>query len=179
MHMRARAATRSDAEVLHELRRRSILQLAPTSMSVARAREWANKGSVEFMRQRLEEVEAWVAEEHGEILGWVAVRGDYLDALYVEPARSGQRIGTFLLRLAEEELRRRGIEIVRVDASWNSEGFYLRHDYEFIGPRPPDDARPMRRRLGAEPTATTTSSRIAPRDAHRAESHRRSAGLSR
>jgi hypothetical protein len=71
MQMRARAATRADAEVLHELRRRSILQLAPTSMSVARAREWANKGSVASMRRRLEEVEAWVAEEHGEILGWL------------------------------------------------------------------------------------------------------------
>jgi GNAT superfamily N-acetyltransferase len=109
MQMTSRAATRSDAEVLHALRCRSILQLAPTSMSVARVKEWANKGSVESMRRRLEETDAWVAEEHGEILGWVAVRSDYLDALYVEPARAGQRIGAFLLQLAEEELRQRGL----------------------------------------------------------------------
>lgn len=153
MQMKSRAATPSDAEVLHDLRRRSILQLAPTSMSVARVKKWASKGSVESMRRRLEETDAWVAEEHGAILGWVAVRGDYLDALYIEPAHAGRRIGAFLLGLAEDALRQRGIEIVRVDASWNSEGFYRRHGYEFLGPRPPDDARPMRKRLGAAPAA--------------------------
>jgi putative acetyltransferase len=132
---------------MHELRRRSILELAPQGMPVDRARAWADQGSMESMCRRLEETEAWVAEEQGHVVGWVAVRGDYLDALYVDPDHARRGIGTHLLQLVQAVLRRRGVEVVRVDASWNSEGFYLRHGYEPIAPRPPDDPRPMRKRL--------------------------------
>ena len=56
-------------------------------------------------------------------------------------------IGTALLRLAEQEVRRRGIEVLWLGASSNAEEFYLHLGYEPVGPRPPDDARPMRKRL--------------------------------
>lgn len=151
MDVRLRVARCSDAEALHELRRRSILELAIAGMSIERAQAWANKGSVEFMCRRLEEAEAWVAEDQLRILGWVAVRGDYLDALYVEPEYAGRGIGAHLLRLAEEKTLRKGIEVLRTEASPNSERFYLRQGYELLGPGPREEARPMWKRLAAEP----------------------------
>ena len=70
-----------------------------------------------------------------------------LDALYVDPVYARRGVGTSLLRFVEDILRRRGVSVIRADASWNAEDFYIRRGYEPLGPRPPDDARPMRKRL--------------------------------
>ena len=103
------------------------------------------------MHRRLEQTEAWVAEVEGGIVGWIAVRGDYVDGLYVDPGYAKRGIGAHLLRLVEGVLRGRGMHAIHADASWNSEGFYIRQGYEPLGPRPPDDARPMRKVLLHEP----------------------------
>ena len=145
--MTCRTAIPSDAETLHDLRHRSILKLAPAGMSIRRAREWASKGSVTSMRRRLEQAETWVAEVENRIVGWIAVRGEYVDGLYVDPGYTKRGIGAHLLRLVEGVLRGRGMQSIRADASWNSEGFYIRQGYEPLGPRPPADARPMRKIL--------------------------------
>jgi putative acetyltransferase len=117
-------------------------------MPIEVARKWAEKGSATSMLQRLQETEVWIAEVQGRIVGWVGVRGgDYLDALYVDPEYARRGVGSGLLRLVEDMLRRRGVSVIRADASWNAEDFYLGRGYEPLGPRPPDDARPMRKRL--------------------------------
>ena len=102
---------------------------------------------MESMSQRVQEGDVWVVEVADHIVGWVAVRGDYLDALYVDPEHAKQGIGTKLLRMVENELRARGVQAIRANASWNSENFYMRRGYEPLGPRPPDDPRPMQKRL--------------------------------
>ena len=143
-----RPATLSDAAELYALRGRSILELAPQGMPIEVARQWAARGSSEGMLRRLQETEVWVAEVRGHIVGWVGVRGgDYLDALYVAPDCAKQGVGTLLLRLVEDILRHRGVAVIRADASSNAEDFYTRRGYEPFGPRPPEDARPMRKGL--------------------------------
>jgi putative acetyltransferase len=143
-----RKAKPSDAAALYALRARSILELAPSGMPIEGVRKWAERGSIESMLRRLTETEAWVAEAPSQIVGWVAVRGgDYLDALYVDPRFARRGVGSRLLRLVEDVLSSRGISAIRADASWNAEDFYLRCGYEPLGPRPPDDARPMRKHL--------------------------------
>jgi len=147
--MISRRATVTDTAALHALRRDSILELAPSGMSLEQAQAWANKGDLESMLLRLRETEVWVAEIEDTIVGWVAVRDDdYLDALYVAPAHARRGVGTYLLRLVEDVLRGRGVRAIRADVSWNSEGFYLRRGFEPLTPRPPNDARPMRKVLG-------------------------------
>ena len=143
-----RRATPSDAAVLHALRSRSILELAPSRMSIEEVRKWAERGSVESTLRRLKQMEVWVAEMPSQIVGWVAVRGeDYLDALYVDPKFAGRGIGSRLLRLIEDAMRGRGIAVIRAEASWNAEDFYIRRGYEPLGPRSPGDARPMHKHL--------------------------------
>jgi putative acetyltransferase len=116
-------------------------------MSIEQARRWADKGSMESMSRRLKETEVWVAEVEEQIIGWIAVRDDYLDALYVDPKHARRGIGSHLLQMVELELRARGVRAIRTDASWNSENFYIRQGYEPLGPRPADDARPLRKTL--------------------------------
>ena len=136
---------------MYELRRQSILQLAPRGMSVAQAEHWAAAMTIEGMEQRIRETEMYVAELNDMIVGWVAIRGDYLDGLYTEPQFVGRGIGTELLELAEKLMRDRGLPVVRAEASWNAEEFYIQRGYEPTGPRPPDGARPLEKRLTVSP----------------------------
>lgn len=142
-----RKATRRDAKRLFELRRKSILELAPSGMAVAQSERWAVAVTIEGMEQKIREMEVWVAEVKGTIVGWVAMRGDCLEGLYTDPEFAGRGVATELLGLAEQWMRERGIETIRAEASWNSEAFYLRRGYEPAGPRPSDGARPIVKRL--------------------------------
>jgi len=85
-----RKATPSDAAALDALRARSILELAPSAMPIEDVRRWAERGSAESMLRRLKQTEVWVAEVRSQIVGWVANREDYLDALYVDPRFAGR-----------------------------------------------------------------------------------------
>ena len=147
MNPKHRKATFDDSERLCQLRRQSILELAPRGMALAEAELWANKMTVESMEQKIRESEVWIAEMNDTIVGWVAVRGDYLDGLYVGPQFERRGIGSELLSWAEELARRSGVQVLRADASSNAEEFYFRRGYEPAGPRPPDGARPIVKRM--------------------------------
>ena len=67
----------------------------------------------------------------------MAIRRDYLDGLYTDPAFVEQGIGTELLGLRE-----RGVHAIRAEASWNAEKFCFRRGYE-----PPAHAHRMAQRL--------------------------------
>ena len=148
MEPRHRKATLDDTVRLFELRKNSILELAPRGMSITQSESWAAKMTIERMELRMRETEIWVAEMNSAIVGWVAIRGDLLDSLYTDPEFVERGIGTALLSLAEKLMRDAGVQIIRLEASWNSEDFYLRRGYEPTGPRPLDGARPLVKRLG-------------------------------
>jgi putative acetyltransferase len=116
-------------------------------MALAQAATWANSMAVEGMEQRFRDAEVWVAEADDTIAGWVAMRGDYIDGLYIAPRFVERGIGTELVALAEALMRERGIQIIRLEASINAEQFYLRRGFVSKGSRVPDSAIPMEKRL--------------------------------
>lgn len=111
------------------------------------ANMWAARMTIARMEQRIREAEVWLAEQNDTIAGWVAIRGDHLDGLYIEPAFVEQGIGTRLLNLAEQLMRDAGVQVVHLEASCNAEGFYVQRGYEPTDPRPANDARPFVKRL--------------------------------
>lgn len=138
-----RSAVREDASRLHEIRRRSILDLAPPEMSVAESRAWAERLTFAGMEQKLREFEIWVAELGGVLAGWGAIRRDRLEGLYVAAEFAGQGIGTGLLDELEGLMRERGLLSVHLEASSNARGFYLRRGYRATGPQTPLGVWPM------------------------------------
>src|SRR5216684_1047505 len=120
-----RLATLGDANRLFELRRQSIIELAPEGMSIAEAASWAEKLTVAGMEWKIRELEIWVAKVSETVVGWGAIRGDRLEGLYTEPEFAGRGIGTELLGLLEGLMRGRGILAVSAEASSNAEVFYL------------------------------------------------------
>jgi putative acetyltransferase len=138
-----RLAMRKDTSRLHDIRRRSILELAPPTMPAAEARGGAAQLTPVRMEQKLRELEVWVAELDGGVVGWGAIRGDLLESLYVAPESAGQGVGAGLLDLLEGLMRERGFPSVRLEASLNARGFYLRRGYRAAGPQTSKGAWPM------------------------------------
>jgi len=142
-----RPATSDDAPRLFEVRRRSILGLAPPDMSIADAERWAGQVTLARMEQKLREQEIWIAEAVGAVAGWGGIRGDILESLYTAPEFAGQGVGAALLDRLESLMRGRGVVTVHAEASPNALGFYLRRGYVVTGPKTPVSAWPITRQF--------------------------------
>ena len=112
-----RLAMRTDASRLYDIRRRSILELAPPTMPAAEAQAWAAQLTPSGMERKLRELEVWVAEFDGGVAGWGAIRGDMLEGLYVAAEFAGQGVGAGLLDRLEGLIRDREFPSVRAEAS--------------------------------------------------------------
>ena len=149
-----RRAMRKDASRLHDIRRRSILELAPPVMPKAAATAWASQLTLSGMERKLRELEVWVAELDGVVVGWGAIHGDRLEGLYAAPEFAGQGVGAGLLGMLEGLIRDREFPSVRAAASVNARGFYLRRGYRATGPKTPDGAWPIVKELSDLKTGT-------------------------
>ena len=149
MNVHLRKATLIDVPRLWQLRRDSIIELAPEGMARAQAEAWAASMTVTGMEQRFLETEIWVLETDVIIAGWIAMREDYIDGLYTDPRYRRQDVATQLLCLAERLMRERAIQIVRLEASLNAEQFYLRRGYLPTTIRVLNEAIPMEKRLSS------------------------------
>ena len=138
-----RPAMRDDASLLYDIRRRSILELAPPTMPKAEAQAWAAQLTLSGMERKLRELEVWVAELDGAVVGWGAIHEDMLEGLYTAPEFAGQGVGAGLLDRLEGLMREREFPSVRLEASSNARGFYLRRGYRATGPQTSDGAWPM------------------------------------
>jgi len=138
-----RPATLDDAPRLFEVRRRSILELAPSGMPVADAEAWAKQLTPAGMERKVSEFEIWIAELDDVVAGWGAIRGDVLEQLYTAPEYAGQGIGAALLDRLEALMRGRGIDAIHAEASSNAKAFYLRRGYRETGPQTPVGAWPI------------------------------------
>ncbi|MEH2556203.1 putative acetyltransferase [Bradyrhizobium algeriense] len=138
-----RRAMRKDVSRLHDVRRRSILELALPTMPVAEAQAWAAQLTLSGMERKLRELEVWVAELDGVVIGWGAIRGDMLEGLYAAPEFAGKGVGAGLLAMLEGLMRERQFPSVRLEASSNARGFYLRRGYRATGPQTAKGAWPM------------------------------------
>jgi putative acetyltransferase len=143
-----RLATLGDAKRLFEMRRESIIALAPRGgMPVAEAELWAASLTSVGMKRKLHEWEVWVVELDDVVVGWGAICGDCLEALYVAPDFACHGVGSALLDRLEALMRERGIAAVCAEASSNAKAFYLRRGYQAAGLQTPDGAWPLTKQL--------------------------------
>ena len=142
-----RPATLLDAPALFDLRQRSILELAPRGMPAEDAGAWAAKLDFAGMERKLSDMEIWVAERDGKLVGWGAIRDHVLEGLYTAPEFAGKGVGAGLLMMLERLMRERGVRIISADASSNARDFYLRRGYRLAGPRTDNGAWPIAKHL--------------------------------
>jgi putative acetyltransferase len=118
-------------------------------MSEKEAGAWAIRLTLAGMAQKIRDLEVWVAEVHERVVGWAAFRGDRLEGLYIDPEFVGRGVATDLLKLVEDLMRKRGVQVVHTEASSNAEEFYVRRGYKRDGVPTANGAQPMRKNLSA------------------------------
>ena len=124
-----RLADLSDVTTLCDLRQAAILQLSLTHMSAPEAAAWAERGGTARAEHAISNDEVWVATLSSGVVGWLHLRANSIEGLYVTPNVARQGVGTALVRLAESYIARRGHNLVVLDSSLNAVAFYLRLGY--------------------------------------------------
>jgi putative acetyltransferase len=116
---RIRQATVGDAHRLHELHTRSVTELCREYYTAEQMAGWLRHRTPDGYLPDLARGEMFVAVEGAQIVGFGhAVSGEIL-AVYVDPERAGQGVGTRLLAHGIKTARQRHHEAIRVDATLN------------------------------------------------------------
>jgi len=74
----------------------------------------------------------FVAQDDSQLIGFSTLDGDTIRAVYVDPGYTGRGVGRRLLAALEKEAISRNSDILRLDASLNSVGFYEAAGYDFV-----------------------------------------------
>jgi GNAT superfamily N-acetyltransferase len=83
----------------------------------------------QWMRGVLEEHEAWLAcADDGAPVGLMVLEGDWVGQLYVDPAWTGQGLGTRFLDLAKQR-RPRGLQLWTFQSNVRAQRFYERNGF--------------------------------------------------
>lgn len=86
--------------------------------------------------------QVWLAEEHGQPLGFLAMRGSYIDRL-IHPAAQRQGIGALLLKHAKAQSPN-GLELHTHQENRSACAFYEKHGFQAVrfGISPPPESAP-------------------------------------
>ncbi len=85
----------------------------------------------------------WVAEPAGQILGYMAINGSFIDRLYIDPPFQRQGWGTRFLRFAMQ-LSPGGLELFTHQENHSARALYERHGFVAVrfGLSPPPESAP-------------------------------------
>jgi ribosomal protein S18 acetylase RimI-like enzyme len=85
----------------------------------------------------------WIAEVRGRIAGFLAIRGDFVDQLFVRTDLQRRGVGTALLRKAAE-LSPGGLRLFTFQRNDPGRRFYERHGFRVVkfGVSPPPESEP-------------------------------------
>ncbi len=96
-----------------------------------------------FRREILARCSVWIAVEGAEVLGFLALRGSYVDRLYVRPDRQRRGVGKALLARALA-LSPQGLELHTHVKNAKARAFYEKHGFRPVrfGVSPPPESEP-------------------------------------
>ncbi len=120
-----RRARLSDAGAIADAMSESIRGLAQGSYGTREIALWSSLPPLYHSWAMTGGEETYlVAERDGRLVGYAAVHGHELTAIFVRPAVARQGIGLALLRAAERLARRRGVRELIARAALGAVGFY-------------------------------------------------------
>jgi len=119
-----RRATAADAGPMAEVWLRSFNAALPT----VRRPHGDDDVRAYFRDVLVPQQESWVAEDEGQVVGLLALDGDFVSQLYLDPAHRRQGIGTQLLDLAKLE-RPAGLQLWTFQVNTAAQAFYRHHGF--------------------------------------------------
>jgi GNAT superfamily N-acetyltransferase len=121
---RARPEDASKIAGVHTIARRLSMPYLPVLHTGEETIRWISD-------QVLPNVEVWVAEEHGEMIGYFALEDERLDQLYVLPQWQRRGVGALLMAKAQE-LRPDGLVLYCFAVNAPARAFYERRGFVSI-----------------------------------------------
>lgn len=128
--MTIRAASPGDAPAVAELmlraRKAAVPAIPPLVHDDDDVRRWTRES---LLTSR----EVWLADDDdGIVVGVLALEGDWVDQLYLEPTHTGRGIGTLLLDHAKAR-RPDGLDLWAFQSNTGARRFYERHGFVAVG----------------------------------------------
>lgn len=123
---RIRRARPPDASALAAVMRASIRGLARGAYGPRQIARWSSLPPLYHAWAMSAGREVYlVAEQAGRVLGYAALRGDEVTAVFVRPSAARRGVGAALLRRLERRAARAGVRSLRVKAALPALPFYL------------------------------------------------------
>jgi putative acetyltransferase len=120
-----RIASTADAEAICRLHVESVRVNCAPDYTPEQIEAWAGPKQPQHYIDGMNRGEFMlVAEENDQIIGFAALAGDEMRALYVSPKFLRRGIGKALLRGIEEEALRQGINPLKLESTITAERFY-------------------------------------------------------
>ena len=129
-----RSATVADAAAIFRVHMASIDGLAGSHYLPQQIAAWRGRRSPDAYLESIARKVVLVAEELGSLTGFGQLNVDCscVEAIYVLPQATRQRVGTQLLAAIEAQARANGLTELSLDASLNSVAFYAHAGYRSV-----------------------------------------------
>ncbi|MGM0569833.1 GNAT family N-acetyltransferase [Marinobacter sp.] len=121
-----------DLSPLVRLFTESVHELTATAYDETQRYAWASRTpNLDTWQHRLESLETLVAEEAGQLAGFISYeRNGQIDLIYTAPNYARKGVASALLRKAEEHLRSLDVTELHTEASVVAKPFFQRHGFE-------------------------------------------------
>jgi GNAT superfamily N-acetyltransferase len=131
----------ADFDPVNDLWRRARLQAFPDFQ--ARKGYTAEEDRAFFRTVVLVKHELWVAEVNGVAVGFMAIVGDFIDQLYVDPDHQRRGVGHALIEHARQ-LSPSGLRLFTFQSNANGRAFYEKEGFAVakFGVSPPPESEP-------------------------------------
>lgn len=131
--MKIRLASDGDCAEIARLHRATIRHINSKDYPKKIIKAWSERTNAKRFRDSLSKCKRWVAVEKGKIIGFVDHgKGDELWGLYVHKDYIGKGLGSKLLKIAENSLKKQGAKTIKIESTITARPFYEKNGYEFV-----------------------------------------------
>lgn len=127
-----RPARPRDGRALYDVTVRSIQALGQQHYSADQLMGWMGARTVDHYEDMIKKNSVFLAEENGEILGFVDADPGEVTRLFLLPEAAGRGLGKRLLMLGIETAAKGHSGPITVESTLNAQGFYARNGFKTI-----------------------------------------------
>lgn len=127
-----RPAWPGDGQSLYDVTVQSIQGLGKQHYSSDQLAGWMGERTADYYEDMIKKNKAFIAEENGEILGFVDADPGEVTRLFLLPKAAGRGLGKRLLKLGVEIAAKGHLGPIKIESTLNAQGFYERHGFKTI-----------------------------------------------